>query len=117
MGALEDPPLPTVHRQWSGTWRGTIEGAGDGTRTIPFALTLTETDDGKVNGTYRADHWNRELPIHVSRLTPDTFRARIVNHPGSFFDGQIVRQGLLSGDYYENGTMTFSMRAAETDPD
>jgi hypothetical protein len=95
--------------QYNGRWRGAIEGAGDGTRTIPFTLTLA-TKDGVVSGTYRGDHWKKELPLLVFQLDSDGFRASIDELYGSYFTGRPLSKTELAGQYYENGSMTFRIK-------
>ena len=46
-------------KKFTGVWRGLIEGAGDGTRKIPFVFALSEGPEGTVTGTYKAGHWKK----------------------------------------------------------
>ncbi len=103
---------PFTH-EFLGTWSGLIEGAGDGTVTYPFTLTMAPREDGTLGGSYRLDPWKRARELEVLELTPDRFLARGLGTPTALFVAGEVGSDEVSGHYYHDGKMTFRISRAE----
>lgn len=99
-------PLVTEEiEKYIGTWKGEIIA---GSSKIPFTIDLSVDDLNRVTGSYTSKDSGR-LQLKNLELTSGRFIARIEGVTGSLFSGNPAKENRISGEYYQNGRMSFSM--------
>lgn len=91
--------------KYMGTWKGEILA---GANKIPFTIELAADDLNRVKGSYTSKK-SGKLQLKNLELTSDRFIARIEGVTGSLFSGNPAMENRVSGEYYQNGRMSFSM--------